>query len=151
MPSSRGIFRMQGSNPRLSCLLHWQSCSLPLAPPGKPVSVCMGPKWWTQVFWWNTTANSSSPPRQYETGLLEYWRLSLYYFFYHIKNSKLIIQKVIFLGKGFSPVSYIFSTGNRPAKLMAVFRSSTSVLVAVATLCTPTLMLSIWFPWQISP
>ena len=27
----------QGSNLRLLCLLHWQACSLPLAPPGKSI------------------------------------------------------------------------------------------------------------------
>ena len=32
----QGIFPTQGSNPHLLCLLHWQVCSLPLAPPGKP-------------------------------------------------------------------------------------------------------------------
>ena len=31
------IFPTQGSNWCLSCLLHWQAGSLPLAPPGKPV------------------------------------------------------------------------------------------------------------------
>ena len=31
----QGIFQTQGSNPRLSCLLHGQKGSLPLAPPGK--------------------------------------------------------------------------------------------------------------------
>ena len=31
----QGIFRTQGLNPRLLCLLHWQVGSLPLAPPGK--------------------------------------------------------------------------------------------------------------------
>ena len=29
----RGIFPTQRLNPRLSCLLHWQAGSLPLAPP----------------------------------------------------------------------------------------------------------------------
>ena len=29
----QGIFPTQGSNPRLSHLLHWQAGSLPLAPP----------------------------------------------------------------------------------------------------------------------
>ena len=38
MPSSQGIFPTQGSNPPLLRLLHWQACSLPLAPPGKPVN-----------------------------------------------------------------------------------------------------------------
>ena len=33
----QGIFLIQGSNPRLLCLLPWQARSLPLAPPGKPV------------------------------------------------------------------------------------------------------------------
>ena len=31
----QGIFLTQGSNPCLSCLLHWQAGSLPLVPPGK--------------------------------------------------------------------------------------------------------------------
>ena len=30
------IFPTQGSNPRLLRLLHWQVCSLPLAPQGSP-------------------------------------------------------------------------------------------------------------------
>ena len=30
------IFLTQGSNPRLFCLLHWQTGSLPLVPPAKP-------------------------------------------------------------------------------------------------------------------
>ena len=34
----QGIFPTQGSNPCLLCLLHWQAGSLPLAPPGKPIS-----------------------------------------------------------------------------------------------------------------
>ena len=32
----QGIFLTQGSNPHLLCLLHWQACSLPVGPPGKP-------------------------------------------------------------------------------------------------------------------
>ena len=32
----QGIFLTQGLNPCLLCLLHWQECSLPLGPPGKP-------------------------------------------------------------------------------------------------------------------
>ena len=31
----QGIFPIQGSNPHLFCLLHWQMGSLPLVPPGK--------------------------------------------------------------------------------------------------------------------
>ena len=34
----QGIFPTQGSGPHLLRLLHWQSCSLPLAPFGKPWS-----------------------------------------------------------------------------------------------------------------
>ena len=34
MPSSRGIFPIQRSNPCLLCLLHWQADSLPVVPPG---------------------------------------------------------------------------------------------------------------------
>ena len=33
----QGIFPTQGSNLCLWSLLHWQVCSLPLAPPGKPM------------------------------------------------------------------------------------------------------------------
>ena len=36
MPSSRGSFQTQGSNPCFLHLLHWQVGSLPLVPPGKP-------------------------------------------------------------------------------------------------------------------
>ena len=32
----QGIFLIQGLNPHLLCLLHWQVGSLPLVPPGKP-------------------------------------------------------------------------------------------------------------------
>jgi len=35
----QGIFPMQGLNPYLLCLLHWQAGSLPLAPLGKPISI----------------------------------------------------------------------------------------------------------------
>ena len=34
----QGIFLTQGWNLHLLCLLHWQAGSLPLAPPGKPVT-----------------------------------------------------------------------------------------------------------------
>ena len=34
----QGIFTNQGSNPHLSCPLHWQLNCLPQAPPGKPLS-----------------------------------------------------------------------------------------------------------------
>ena len=36
LPSSRGILLIQGLNPHLLGLLHWQTCSFPLLPPGKP-------------------------------------------------------------------------------------------------------------------
>ena len=35
----QGIFPTQRSNPHLSCFLHWQVSSLPLAPPGKPLVI----------------------------------------------------------------------------------------------------------------
>ena len=35
----QGIFLTQGLNPHLLCLLHWQVGSLPLVPPGKPLSM----------------------------------------------------------------------------------------------------------------
>ena len=34
----QGIFPTQGSNLSLLCLPHWQVGSLPLAPPGKPIT-----------------------------------------------------------------------------------------------------------------
>ena len=34
----QGSFPIQGSNLSLLCLLHWQAGSLPLAPPGKPIT-----------------------------------------------------------------------------------------------------------------
>ena len=37
----QGIFLIQGSNPRLLSLLHWQTGSLPLVPPGKPLETRM--------------------------------------------------------------------------------------------------------------
>ena len=37
----QGIFLTQGSNVHLLCLLHWQVGSLPLAPTGKPVYICV--------------------------------------------------------------------------------------------------------------
>ena len=33
----QGIFQIQGSNPVLFCLLHWQAGSLPLTPTKKPL------------------------------------------------------------------------------------------------------------------
>ena len=39
MLSSGGIFPIQGLNPSLLRLLHWQVGSLPLAPPGKPLFI----------------------------------------------------------------------------------------------------------------
>ena len=39
MPSSRGIFPTQWSNPCLLSPLHWQAASLSQAPPGKPKRV----------------------------------------------------------------------------------------------------------------
>ena len=35
----QGIFLIQVLNPRLLCLLHWQTDSLPLVPPGKQVHI----------------------------------------------------------------------------------------------------------------
>ena len=56
----QGIFPTQGLNPHLFHLLHWQAESLPLSPPGKPLSLVhtsedgtglpthMG-QWWTVI------------------------------------------------------------------------------------------------------
>ena len=38
----QGIFPTQASNPRISCLLHWQACSLPPEPPETLVVVSRG-------------------------------------------------------------------------------------------------------------
>ena len=35
----QGIFLTQGLNPRLLCFLHWWVGSLPLEPPGKPMTI----------------------------------------------------------------------------------------------------------------
>ena len=37
----QGIFPTQGSNPHLLHLQHWQEGSLPLAPPGKTMYICI--------------------------------------------------------------------------------------------------------------
>ena len=41
MPSFQGIFLIQGSNPHLLSLLHWQAGCLPLTPPWKSLCVCV--------------------------------------------------------------------------------------------------------------
>ena len=41
LPSSRGVFLTQGSKTHPLCLLHLQAGSLPLAPLGKPIFVCV--------------------------------------------------------------------------------------------------------------
>ena len=41
MPSFQGIFLIQGSNPHLLSLLHWQAGCLPLTPPWKSPCVCV--------------------------------------------------------------------------------------------------------------
>ena len=38
-PEGQGIFLTQGLNPHLFHLLHWQASSLPLVPPGMPLSI----------------------------------------------------------------------------------------------------------------
>ena len=48
------IFLTQGSNPRLLCLLHWQVCSLPLAPPGKPLQCIIYLVNWVSNCLWDT-------------------------------------------------------------------------------------------------
>ena len=37
----QGFFPIQGSNPCLLYLLHWQASSLPLTSPGKPIWMCV--------------------------------------------------------------------------------------------------------------
>ena len=55
----QGVFPSQGSNPHLLCLLHWQACSSPLAPPGKP-----------QVQWRRVLSASSKPQRSFHCTIL---------------------------------------------------------------------------------
>ena len=38
---SPGDLPYPGTEPMSLCLLHWQACSLPLAPPGKPGHICI--------------------------------------------------------------------------------------------------------------
>ena len=40
----QGIFLIQGLNPGLLCLMHWQVGSLPLAPPGKLIEEYLNEK-----------------------------------------------------------------------------------------------------------
>ena len=55
----QGIFSTQGRNSHLLCLLHWQACSLPLAPPGKSrYSHIAG-----QTFLWQRVQPRVSAPR----------------------------------------------------------------------------------------
>ena len=41
MSSSRGSSPSRDQTCVSLCLLHWQACSLPLAPPGKPICICV--------------------------------------------------------------------------------------------------------------
>ena len=47
-----GVFPIQGLNPHLLHPLHWQVCSLPLAPPGKPF-------YWVMIAVFSFTARST--------------------------------------------------------------------------------------------
>ena len=47
MPSSRGIFPIQASNPHLLGFLHQQAGSLPIVPPGKPLAS----ETWALICW----------------------------------------------------------------------------------------------------
>ena len=40
----KGISLIQGLNLHVFCLLHWQTRSLPLVPPGKPKAQAQGPE-----------------------------------------------------------------------------------------------------------
>ena len=63
MPSSRGIFPTQGSNPCLLCLLHWQAGSLPLSPPGKPThTIRTHSRGWTEKHKWNNSCYQGPQP-----------------------------------------------------------------------------------------
>lgn len=53
--------------------------------------------------------------------------------FYHVKNSKFIIPKVLFLGKGFCHFFISSLKDNRPEKLMVTFRSGMSIFDTAAT------------------
>ena len=56
----QGLFLTQGSNPHLLYLLHWQTCSLLLAPPGKPESVVS----WTETTTVPFVSTNSTPVNQ---------------------------------------------------------------------------------------
>ena len=55
------MFSTQGLNPYLLCLRHWQAGSLPLAPPGKPI---------TQINLFNLRKNEDA-----QSSLLHIWKL----------------------------------------------------------------------------
>ena len=50
MPFSRGIFLTLGSNPHPLCLLYHQAGSLPLAPLGKPIFMCLRVRMYIYIF-----------------------------------------------------------------------------------------------------
>ena len=56
----QGIFPTQRLNPHLLCLFHWQTDSLPLAPPGKPIKQLYANVLKTHVF---LSTGSSLIPR----------------------------------------------------------------------------------------
>ena len=46
MPSSKGFSQLRDQTPHLLHLLHWQAGSLPLAPPGKPLTTILNKLFW---------------------------------------------------------------------------------------------------------
>ena len=78
VPSSRGIFPTQGSNLHLLCLLHWQTGSLPPAPPGKSKRVSEMAKS-RKLSWMNFGLEIWRSPEEIPTEKLKYlfWGIKL--------------------------------------------------------------------------
>ena len=91
----QGIFPIQGSNPRLLCLPHWQVGSLPLALPGKPPKTYISMQ---SEFCWKdpnnnlgfyTTVKLLEVSRRFSQANIILWR-ELYEIGYSCKNSEVL-------------------------------------------------------------
>ena len=80
MPSSRGSFQTQGSNPYFLHLLHWQVGSLPLVPPGKPQCTCISSVQFSPQVMSNCLQTPRTAARQDSLSLTISWILPKFMF-----------------------------------------------------------------------
>ena len=73
----QGIVSTQGSNPCLSCLLHWPKGSLPLAPPGKSNWDILILKMYF-LFIWNSNINEYPVWLSVKSHNITYLKLSVF-------------------------------------------------------------------------